>query len=235
MFSRSTAAALSSLTHPSVLVIGATGLTGAETIRQLSQSPTKPLIHAFCRAPSKLHGRGLEKLLESVQKGNVRNAGDLDLALESTQADIVIVAVGNGESVKKNDIRQANAQALARVLPKYRDVKVIVVSSTGASSSDIVVGFGIGKLISYHLLHVLKDHTGQEKALKPFAARTAIVRATALTDGAATGRLVEFGDKVQGPSIKTDRHDLAAWIVDQVETNVPKAGTAVNVTSVPKQ
>ena len=223
------------INRPSVLVIGASGLTGAETIRQLAKSPSKPHIHAFCRTPSKLKDAAVSHLVETVQKGNARDAADLDRALQETQAKVVIISVGNGESVSKNNIRQANAQALAKVLPKYPLTKTIVVSSTGASSSRIIVGFGIGSLISYHLRHVLKDHTEQEKALIPFTSRTAIVRATALTDGQPTGHLEEFGDKDKGPSIKTDRSDLAKWIVNQVESDIPKAGSAVNVTGVAKQ
>ena len=157
--------------------------------------------------------------LTTVQKGNARKAEDIEKALVNTKADWIIISVGNGENVAKNDIRQVNAQATASVLskPQYQHVRVVVVSSTGAGNSKIVVGMGIGKLISFHLRHILADHTEQEAA---FAAtipnRTTVVRATALQDGAATGKLQEFGDSDKSPTIKTDRADLAAWIAQEI-------------------
>jgi len=125
---------------------------------------------------------------------------------------------------------------LVQVLPKYPRVRgVIVISSTGAGSSKIVVGMGIGKMISHHLRHILHDHTQQESfflSLPDWKDRTVVVRATALTDGQPTGKLVEFGDTAKSPSIKTDRSDLAAWVTNQVVNDLPHAGKIVNVTSV---
>jgi len=223
----------------SVLIIGATGETGSEIARQLSNSRPKPDIHALVRDPSKLSST---VKLTTYIKGNARSEQDIESALKSSHADWVIISVGNGENVAKgvNDIRGANAKATVQVLqkPEFQNVRTMVVSSTGAGSSKIVVGMGIGTLISHHLRYVLADHTHQEAAFAAIKDRTIIVRATALTTNKPTGKLITFSDTAKSPTIKTDRADLAAWIVNEIcgeaIATVPNGGI-VNVTSVKKQ
>jgi nucleoside-diphosphate-sugar epimerase len=216
----------------SVLLIGATGKTGLAILEQLTKHPSKPSVHVLCRDATKL-AQNYQDQCASILKGNARNASDIEMALVQTQADWVIVCVGNGESVAKNDIRTANANATVRVLkqPQFQHVRALVVSSIGAGSSRVIVGMGIGKLISYHLKHVLADHTGQEAAFSQIQKRATIVRATSLTDGQPTGKLAYFEDKSKCPSIKTDRADLAEWVAEEVCGNNNKS-RVVNVTSV---
>ena len=215
----------------SILIIGASGRTGLELIRAFSSLSAKLEVHAFCRNPSKITKED-SSLCATICKGDARNESDIEDALKVTKANVVIVSIGNGDSVAKSDIRTASAEALGRILRKedFQHVRVVVVSSTGASSSKIIVGFGIGSLISFHLRHVLKDHTGQEAALLSIG-RTTIVRATALTDHKATGKIVEFGDKDKSPTIYTDREDLANWVVQEVVRGFKGNGNrVVNIT-----
>lgn len=219
----------------SVLVIGATGLTGKACILKLSEQVPKPSIHAFCRDESKLDNK-MRSLCTSVVQGNARKEQDIRRALKTTHADWIIVAIGNGEDVSKSDIRTASAHAIVNVLkgdPAFSNVRTMLVSSNGAGSSKIVVGMGIGMLISHHLRHVLADHTGQEAAFRAVKDRTLVIRPTALTTDAPTGKLVEFGDTVKAPSIKTDRADVAEWIADAIVTE--KGPCIVNLTGVKKQ
>jgi hypothetical protein len=117
--------------------------------------------------------------------------------------------------------------------PQFEHVHTVVVSSVGAGNSRIIVGGGLGKLISFHLRHVLADHTGQENAFHSLRNRTTIVRATSLTNNEATGKLVYFQDREKSPTIKTDRADLAIWIVGEVCDRAKHVGSrVVNVTGV---
>lgn len=223
--------------HKYVLVIGATGKTGLAVIHELSKHPSHPLIHAFCRDTSKLPTTET-KLCTSVVKGNARNEEDIQHALEQTKADWIVISIGTGLDASENDIRTVSAQVIANVLgkPDFQHVRVVVVSSIGAGDSRIIIGFGIGKLISYHLRHALADHTGQEKAfLEAIPERTTIVRATGLTNDQATGKVTTFQDQEKAPSNKTDRADLAAWIAAEVCENSAPGPHIVNVTSVKKQ
>jgi hypothetical protein len=221
----------------SILVIGATGRTGLECVRQFAALSPNPFIHAFCRNKSKLSIADQNRCT-SIIEGDARSADNLERALADSSATDVILSIGNGDSIKRTDIRTASGKALVQVLklPAYKKVRTLVISSSGAGSSQIVVGMGIGKLISFHLRHILKDHTDQEAAFYSIRNRTTIVRASALTDNAATGKLVEHGDHEKALTIKTDRADLAVWIVNQIcDTDDSLAlGRAVNVTGVKK-
>lgn len=221
-------------TFTSVLIIGATGRTGIECVRQLASHTSKPKAHAFCRDSSKLSEQD-KALCTSIVEGDARKESDLEHALRSANADVVIVCIGNGDSVSKTDIRTASAEALARVMLKaeFNHIHALVVSSTGAGSSKIIVGMGIGSLVSFHLRHVLKDHTGQEAAFRSVMKRTTIVRPTTLTDNEPTGKLVKFGDRVKAPTLNTDRKDVAAWVAQEVLGGTkPSSHRVVNLTGV---
>jgi len=219
----------------SILILGATGATGIQCIEKLAERPGNK-IHAFVRNPAKLDTK-TQKRCKSIQTGDAKKVSDLRRALTETNADWVVVALGNGAdlSAKSNTIRTSNAQVLAPLLedPDLRRVRVLVISSNGAASSKIIVGLGIGMMISSHLRNVLNDHTGQENAFASISHRTIVVRPTALTSDAPTGKLVEFPDTKKGPSIKTDRADLAERVVGTVGAAEFKAG-AINITGVKK-
>ena len=220
----------------SILVLGATGATGLACIEKLAEQTPRPSIHAFCRNTTKLDSK-TSALCKSVFQGDARKSSDIARALRQTNSNWVLVAVGHGHDLSsKNDIRTLSGKAISNVLqsdPAFEHVRIMVVSSNGAGRSKIVVGMGIGSLISFHLRHVLKDHTGQETAFEQLKDRAIVVRPTSLTSDAPTGKLVEFGDTVKGPSIQTDRADLAEWVAEAIASG--KDPCVVNLTGVKKQ
>lgn len=217
----------------SILVIGASGRTGVECLRHFAQHPSRPRVHAFCRDPGKLGDKDKE-LCSSIIAGNARHEDDLREALRSSSADVVIVSLANANSVSATDLRTVSAKSLVEALQDEEDlrhVRVVVVSAVGAGPSRILIGWGIGSLLTFFLRHVLEDHTGQEKAFEALKDRVFIVRPTGLGDGHPVGKLVEFGDLETPPTHKTDRADLAAWIVEQAfDPDKPLGGQTVNVT-----
>mmetsp|Transcript_19802 Transcript_19802/g.57461 ORF Transcript_19802/g.57461 Transcript_19802/m.57461 type:complete len:227 (-) Transcript_19802:65-745(-) len=217
----------------SILIIGASGRTGLELLRQLSQNGKNKVVHAFCRDPTKIPDEYIH-FCQSVIKGDARNPNDVERAVGESGAQVVIVSVGNGDSVKKSDVRTSSAKALADVMqrPRYRHVRAVIVSSTGAGTSKIKVGMGVGKIISFHLRHILRDHTGQEDAFNTVMDRTVIVRATALKDNKASGKVREFGDREKSPTIQINRADLANWVVEEVCSGDPIGGKVVNITGI---
>ena len=222
-------------TNQNILIIGATGATGSELVRQLAQHPSRPKVHALVRDASKL-GDNL-KSVSTVSTGNARNSNDVVFALRESKADVVVVSIGNGEDLSKTDLRTKSAQALAKALakPEFEHVQVLCISSHGAGNSRIILGFGMGRMIERYLRHILKDHNGQEAALEPFLDRTTIVRPTALTVDKPAVRLTTFGDAQKAPTIQTDRADLAAWIVDQIcDSEKPLGNKVVNITGLKK-
>jgi uncharacterized protein YbjT (DUF2867 family) len=229
----------------SILVIGATGRTGLECVRLFANHESNPAVHAFCRDVDNLSDKEKEMNTSVVQgfcntivQGDACSPKDLERALTETRANVVVLSIGNGDSVRKSYNRTASAHAMVQVLekPQFEHIHTVVVSSVGAGNSRIIVGGGLGKMISLRLRHVLADHTGQENAFRSLRHRTTIVRATSLTDDEATGKLVYFQDREKPPSSKTDRADLAAWIVDEVCGGTKLVGgRVVNVTGIKEQ
>ena len=138
--------------------------------------------------------------------------------MRESKANYVILATGNGADLKKSDTREKTGQALAAVIakPEFKHVKAIVVSSHGAADTKIIVGMGIGWMITRHLKYVLADHSRQEKAFAYLTNRTLIVRPTSLTDDKAGAKIVEFDGMAKGPSISIDRSDVAAYITSAI-------------------
>ena len=203
----------------SVLVIGANGRTGKQVIKKFAKHDTKPKVYGFCRDPTKLPME-YKKLCTMVYRGDACNADDIEYALNDSNVNVIVVTIGNGDSLHKTTVRTETAKCIVSVLqqPQYEHIKVLVVSSNGAGGSRIDVGmFGIGKVLEMALRNVLQDHDGQEVAFRSkLLDRTVIVRPTALVDNYPTGKVVQFGDLQKQPSMNTDRDDLADWIVEEV-------------------
>lgn len=190
----------------------------------------------MCRNPSKLTASD-KGLCKSITVGDASKHEDVAQTFSESKADYVILATGNGMDLGKSDTREKTGGALAHVMKQssFQDVKALVISSNGAGESIIKFGLGIGSMISYHLRHVLSDHTLQEKAFSELMDRTLIIRHTSLTDGKAGKTLVEFGDKVKGPSIESDRSEIAAWVTNEISKDSSAfRGRKVNLTSAKK-
>jgi nucleoside-diphosphate-sugar epimerase len=222
----------------SVLVIGASGRTGSQVVDQLCHHASKPNVYAFCRDLSKLNDTS-KSHCKDVYCGDTRETYKIEQALAQSDADIMIVCLGNGDSTAQTDVRTASAKAIVSTLQKlqYHHVKALVVSSNGAGGSRIKVGpfdGKAGRILEHLFRHVLKDHDGQEALFRTaLQDRTVIVRPTSLTDNCPTGKIKQFGDLEKAPSIYTDRLDLAEWIVEEVCGEVRLFGDKIaNITSV---
>lgn len=220
----------------SVLIIGASGGLGQALIRVLSTHPSNPSIHAFVRTPSKLPPRETN-LCQTVQQGDALDGEHIQRALELTQPNTVIVTIGVPNSVAKSELRENSAKTLMQAIhpeSTFGNTRVVCISSLGAGGSKIILGFGIGSLLTFHLRKVLRDHDRQEKVFlnsigEGKAHRLLIVRPTALSNGKTGGKVVTFGDEEKAPSFSIDREDVAKYVVGQVCGSGDQFGRAVNV------
>lgn len=228
------------MTTPSVLLIGATGRLGHRVIQHAASSSTTSIpVHAFCRTPSKLPSEDAS-LCASIVRGDARLSDDLRRALTSTNASVVLMIIGDGDSTARTDLREASARALMDVIAPGTNldhIKVVVLSSTGAGGTKMDIGFGAGKILELYLRHVMKDHDNQEAQFKSRIgdqSRLLIVRPTALTDQKPTGHTTVFKKDTKAPSIRIDREDLAKWIVAQIGKGSKGFGREVSITGAKK-
>jgi NAD(P)H-binding len=227
------------LEQSSILVVGASSKTGVECIHQLSEHPSKPLIHAFCEHLSELDEE-VAKLCSTIFEGSVRHAIDIEEALSENGANWVVLCGDASEDSfltgRQINIRTVSAKNTAQVLsqPRFQSVRVLVVSRIGAGTTSMKFGLR-GKLCQLKGRQFLLDNAGQEKAVRPIWNRTTVVRTTMLTDSATTSsrRIVELSDHDKIPTLSTERADLASCIVDEICARpIPVGNRVVNVTSV---
>ena len=225
----------SQLSSPSILLIGATGRAGHEIVNQLIAHPSQPQLHLFCDKSTEVDDKHREACA-SVYQGDSSRATDVLGALQETEANIVILSIDNrNRDTTKPDICTGSAWAVvsAMKMPGMDHVRAIVLSSTGAGTSRIRVRrMSYGRLLEYRQRHVLRDHRGQESAFFRNALddRTVIIRTTVLTDGKATGNVIEFSDTERAPSFRIDRVDVAMYVAKEVCSGLAR-GRIVNITS----
>lgn len=221
----------------SVLIIGALGKTGLETIQQLGEVENSPLIYGMTRDLMTTSGDSMDLFMkygETLIEGNPTTAADIHRALLISNADTIVVSVGNGRR-QNNLIRTQSAQAIARVLQHqpFHGVRVIVVSWAGVAPK---FRMGFGKLVEKSYQSVLMDHAGQERTFtsdERLRRRTTIVRPTKISTTNGT-TIMKVGSKDSSPTTRTNRRDLAKWIVDEI-LHAEHIGSVINITSVISQ
>ena len=103
----------------------------------------------------------------SIVQGDAIEAADIERALEETKAEYIIISLTAGH-MNNQDVREKNADAIVEVIAKgtkFEHVKVVIISSVGASNTKIDIGFGMGCFVTYLIRNDLADHTKQENAL----------------------------------------------------------------------
>lgn len=209
------------MASPTVLVIGAAGRTGLEVVRAASKASPKVTVHAFTHTTEMPAAEAA--LCASIIKGDARKAADLEGALASSGADVVVISIGIPNNTNKDDVREMSAKALMDIVApgtKYGHVKLVVVSSTGAGGTKLKLGMGVGAMVTHALRHVMKDHDNQENEIKGRLGevnknRLLIIRPTGLSDGKASGSVSVFGNGGTARG-RVSRADLGKWVVDEI-------------------
>ena len=223
---------------PNVLVIGGTGRLGIQIVHAAANHHSTPAIHVFARTPSRLPSEVADKCA-SLQQGDALNESDIANALSATRANVVIMAIGIPDDLKKSTIREESARVLMQLVKpgaQFDHVRVICVSSVGAGGTKIDLGFGMGSALAWILRHIMQDHTNQERVfLSEFGEqgkkRLLIVRPCSLIDGKPTGKVMTFDAMKKTPVLKVDRADVAQYVVEQTVNDYCNFGTAVNITT----
>jgi uncharacterized protein YbjT (DUF2867 family) len=200
-----------------ILVMGASGKTGREVVRQALAAGHE--VTAFVRDPSRLEVRDPRL---SVVRGDVCSVDDLRRAL--TGQDAVISALGGKAkhamirplSAKRSDgVMEASTTALIDAAGKA-GVRRVVMMSTFMLAPNFRAGI-LGPLVLYYK-GMNDDKRAGEEALRGSRLDWTIVYATRLTDGDRTGRarLVPVTEIVT-PRDNVSRSDAAAFLLAQLD------------------
>lgn len=206
-----------------ILIIGATGGTGRQLVRQALELGHQ--VTAFVRAPAKLK---IEHPNLRVVKGNVLDYASVESAMRGQNA--VVCALGHKRWFYPNKILFEGTRNILRAMKTCDVPRLVCESSLGIGNS---VG-RLGLLYTFFVIPLILpfifwDKVRQEKLIAESGVDWVIVRPAVLTNGAARGSY-RHGPNL-GNFLRTNRisrADVADFMLKQL-TDDTYLGTAVAV------
>ena len=194
-----------------VLIIGATGPTGQQLVRQASEKGHA--VSALVRRPEAAAGLAGVRLI----KGDLLNPATLAEALRDQ--DAVLSAVGTKLSRKPTTQLSDGARNLVAAMEREGPRRLICITGIGAGDSRGHGSFAFNWIVMPVLLNeIYKDKTRQEAVIQASALDWTIVRPAELTNGPATGTYRVATDMNGFVGSKISRADVAAFMLKQLES-----------------
>ena len=196
-----------------LLVLGATGGTGLEVVRQALEAGHD--VTAYVRNPAKLTMKS-DRL--RVQAGGAIDSVD-GLRAAMRGQDAVITALGNGNSLKSHGLFARSTPVIVRAMESVGIRRLVVCSAFGVGETwrDTPL---IGRLVIRVLLRDLyADKEIADALLRRCGLDWTIVYPTSLANGPRTG-LYRVGERLAlRGNPKISRADVADFMLKQVTDN----------------
>ncbi len=195
------------------LLIGATGGTGQEIIKQgLAQGHE---ITALVRDPSKITVSDPHLHLVA---GDILNRLEVDAAMAGHNA--VICSLGTGVTFKHVTLFSDGTQHLLDAMHKHAIRRIVCITGIGAGDSRGHGGFFYDRVIEPTLLHTIyEDKDRQEDLLRNNDRDWVIVRPGQLTNDEASGKYRVLLDLTGVTVGKIPRADVAAFVLQQLSSD----------------
>lgn len=199
------------LRHARLLVLGANGPTGRQTVRRgLARGHE---VHALTRHPETFP---LQHARLHVVAGDATDDGVVDAAVAS--ADAVICTIGTSFTRKPVQVYSASARRLVDAMGRHGRRRLIVVTSGGVDATHQPAG-RVGRwsrsLLRNHVgKSVYDDMQEMESVVSASDLDWTIVRPPGLSDDPGTGYAVAR-TTIDGPAMS--REDLAEALLDQLD------------------
>lgn len=197
-----------------LLIVGATGGTGRELVRQALERGHE--VTAFARRPAKLD---VEHERLTVARGDVLDAASVEAAVRGQ--DAVLSALGHKRWFYPTRILSEGTRNLVRAMEREGVRRLVCATALG-------VGDSFGRMGLYYTLFVgifilpfyFYDKVRQERVIRGSALDWVIVRPGVLRNRPARGRY-EHGPKVGNWlwTVRIARADVAAFMLDQVTSD----------------
>ncbi|MEM6429301.1 MAG: SDR family oxidoreductase [Deinococcota bacterium] len=194
-----------------ILVVGATGTTGSEVVKQALDLGYN--VSAFVRNPAKVTLK--HKNLTIIQ-GDVMDPASVDKAVRGHEA--VVSTLGAGA---KGKVRSEGTNNVIRAMEKADIRRFISQSTLGVGESRGNLNF-YWKYVMFGLLirKAFLDHIKQEKYIKQSRLDWTIVRPGALTTGDKTGKYRHgFSGQDRSISLKIAASDVADFMLKQLSSD----------------
>ena len=197
-----------------LLVIGSTGGTGRELVRQgLEQGH---IVTAFARKPAKIN---LTHPHLKVAQGNVLDYHSVERAVAGQ--DAVLCALGHKRWLIKTTILSEGTRNIIRAMQQHGVKRIVCETSLGIADSRGRLGLQYTVLlIPLLLFFYFRDKRTQERYIKESELDWVIVRPGLLTNGKMRGRY-KHGSKIGSYlwSVRISRADVADFMLKQAGTN----------------
>jgi putative NADH-flavin reductase len=204
-----------------VLVVGATGGTGRELVKQALERGCT--VTALVRNPAKLR---MAHPQLTVVCGDVLDAAGVSAALRHQQA--VLCALGHKRYLGPSRILSEGTRNILRGMQEHGVRRLVCETSLG-------IGGSAGRLGVWYTLFVIPvilpfyfwDKTRQERTIAASPVEWVIVRPGALTNTGRTGR-VRHGTRLGNfvTTVRIGRADVAAFMLQQLESDVYRGRAA---------
>ena len=197
-----------------ILVIGGTGKTGKQIIKQALELGHE--VTALVRNPKKVR---ISDSKLKVVKGNVLDPSSLEHSFPGHQ--VVISALGHKKFIIKTTILSRGTENIIRAMQKHQIRRFICITSLGINDSRFKLGIYYTLfVIPFIILFYFLDKEKQEHLIQQSDLDWTIVRPGQLTNGRKRGSYKH--GKGLGSYILTkmiSRADVAHFILDEMETN----------------
>jgi putative NADH-flavin reductase len=197
-----------------VLIVGATGGTGRQLVKQALERGHA--VTAFVRDPSRVR---IEHPQLKVVQGDVLDPKSVEAAVRGQ--DAVLSALGHKRYFYPTRILSEGTRNTLRAMETHGVRRLVCETSLG-------IGDSAGRLGAYYTLFVIPlilpfyfwDKTRQEREIAGSRVDWVIVRPGALTHGARQGR-IRHGRDVGGflLTVRISRADVAEFMLDQLASD----------------
>jgi putative NADH-flavin reductase len=193
-----------------VLVLGASGVTGREVVRQALAQQLN--VTAFVRDPARLTVGG--PMLRVVH-GDVGDFAALAGAVEGQEA--VVSTLGVSRPLHSDPVVVDGIRHTLRAMQEHGVSRLVYLSFIGVRDSRAAAGFVIRRIAKYPLRHEIADHEAKEALIRASRCDWTIVRAPKLSNGPPTGHYRE-GEDIVARSLfpLLPRADVAAFLLRQL-------------------
>lgn len=193
-----------------LVVLGATGGTGREIVRQATDHGHS--VTAFVRSPDRLNGPHNRI---TIKQGDLLNSGDLEQVLKGY--DAVLSGFGPRLPVSKADadLLQRFAESLTRAMLQVGISRVVIVSSAFLfKNSFIPPTYVVGRVF---FPGIVRDASAMEQVFIKSGLDWTIARPPRLTDKPYTGRYRVQEGHLPAFGFTISRADVADFMINTVE------------------
>jgi putative NADH-flavin reductase len=197
-----------------LLIIGSTGGTGRELVRQSLEQGHR--VTAFARKPEKV--RITHERLRVLQ-GDVMDYPSVDRAVVGQ--DAVLCALGHKRWIIKTSILSEGTRNIIRAMETHRVRRLVCETSLGIGDSRGRLGIQYSLfLIPFLLFFYFRDKKFQEKRIRKSSLEWVVVRPGVLTNGKQRGKY-RHGPDVGSYlwTVRISRADVAEFMLKQVTDN----------------